>query len=194
MLIILTMSASEASSDGRDEWSSRYGEIVFAKASSFPWWPSYIVDPYSLEHQAKAMDRGIASIGKSYTVCFYGDNSIGFVLPKNIVPFNDENKAKFAKQSLGRYAHDYQGAVEAAEQELRSLAASESVPQSSATVETGADTPNEDRTVDGSVDGTSSQAREDQPREPASSASLASRSRKVRLTCLNVFGCWMGGG
>lgn len=82
------------------DWQSRYGEVVWSKFGSFPWWPSYILDPQKVLSREACKGQAVSSAGKTYTVYFYGDGTLGFITPSNLKPYDEENKAKFAKQKL----------------------------------------------------------------------------------------------
>lgn len=111
-------------------WEARYGEVVWAKYHSHPYWPALILDPmwidiaqylsdffkikypqnapdtssstsksgrFSLSNDILATLQNVESchrkatgecLGIKYLVCFYGEDSIGFVPPKFIRPFN----------------------------------------------------------------------------------------------------------
>lgn len=81
-------------------WESRYGEVVWSKFGSFPWWPSCILDPKKVLSRDACKGQAVSSTGKTYTVYFYGDGTLGFITPSNLKPFNEENTNKFRNQKL----------------------------------------------------------------------------------------------
>jgi hypothetical protein len=105
-----------------DEWTKLYGEVVWAKSGSYPWWPSYVFDPDLILHTEKdreARQKGKSSIGKQYVVLFYADNTFGFIPAKNIKPFECADKASMLKQTIGkRYQDNFQKAVQIAQDDL----------------------------------------------------------------------------
>lgn len=101
-------------------WAKRFGEVVYVKQGKYPWWPSCIVDPESLNEKPAVIKRGVSLTGKQYTVYFYNDNTVGFATPANLRPFNADTKAEFATQKFTNkgYEKSYPIAIGLAEQEL----------------------------------------------------------------------------
>jgi len=83
-------------------WKDRYAEVVWAKCGSYPWWPSYVFDPDLLSPGEESYEQAHKIIGKSYVVLFYADRTLGFAIPKNMKPFNEENNAIYSKQKVGK--------------------------------------------------------------------------------------------
>jgi hypothetical protein len=105
-----------------DEWTKLYGEVVWAKSGSYPWWPSYVIDPDLISHTNKdrdARERGNYSVGKLYVVIFYADNSFGFISAKNIKLFECSDKESMLNQSIGKMNQEkFRKAIEIAHGEV----------------------------------------------------------------------------
>lgn len=96
-------------------WNDRFKEIVWAKSGSFPWWPSYVIDPRRLSPAEEGYDKAQKCIGKKYVVLFYADKTLGFVSPNEMRPFNDESLAEYCKQKIpNKYKNLFPQAVEEA--------------------------------------------------------------------------------
>jgi hypothetical protein len=106
-----------------ENWSSKYGEVVWAKFQGFPWWPSYIYDPDKLPTTAgkEVKDKAPKLVGKQYVIYFYADGTFGFVTSKQIRPFNEETAKQFSTgQKVGkRYEESFQKAVALAEEQVK---------------------------------------------------------------------------
>lgn len=103
------------------EWTLKYGDVVWAKAKSFSWWPCYIYDPLELPPLADKtlQKRAIDCTGKLYSIYYYGDGNFGFAKPVNIKPYNAENTAVYAKQTISKkYQHSFQLSIPLADAEL----------------------------------------------------------------------------
>eukprot|EP01039_Chlorochromonas_danica_P004625 gene4625-5067_t len=100
------------------QWESRYGEIVFAKSGTFPWWPSCIVDPRRLREKRAVIAKGVNHIGRLYTVYYYADNTVGFVGEKSLRVYDEQSKQQLSGQSLGDYANLYPEAIARADADL----------------------------------------------------------------------------
>ena len=110
---------SDNNTNTASTWESRYGDIVWAKFQSFPWWPSFILDPHKVLKRDNCKGYAIANIGKTYTVYFYGDETLGFASPSNIKPFTPENTAKFKNQKIPKAYKDlFPTAISIAEDEM----------------------------------------------------------------------------
>jgi len=101
------------------EWESLYGEVVWAKCPPFNWWPCYVYDPDKIPDTSEEVRKKASKLnGKQYAVYFYGDTSYSFTVPKNIVPYNEESKAKFAQTPPKRYATQFASGIEIADIEV----------------------------------------------------------------------------
>ena len=101
------------------EWESLYGEVVWAKCPPFNWWPCYVYDPDKIPDTSEEVRKKASKLsGKQYAVYFYGDTSYSFTVPKNIVPYNEESKAKFAHNPPKRYAAQFASGIEIADIEV----------------------------------------------------------------------------
>jgi hypothetical protein len=103
------------------DWKQKYGDVVWAKAKSFSWWPCYIYDPLELPPLAdkSVQKRAIDFTGNQYSIYYYGDGNFGFAKPSNIKPFNTENTAEYAKQTISKkYQHSFQLSIPLAHAEL----------------------------------------------------------------------------
>lgn len=102
------------------EWKDLYGEVVWAKCPPFNWWPCYVYDPDKIPDTSQEVRKKAAKLsGKQYAVYFYGDTSYSFTVPKNIVPYNQESKAKFANViPPKRYAAQFASGIEIADIEV----------------------------------------------------------------------------
>lgn len=85
-----------------EAWEDRYQDVVWARFGTFPFWPSYIFDPKLVSKKEPEYDRAQKMIGSKYFVLFYADNTLGFISPKDIRPFDEETTATFAKQKMNR--------------------------------------------------------------------------------------------
>jgi hypothetical protein len=99
----------------KGNWNDLFKEIVWAKSGSFPWWPSYVIDPAQLSPAEEGYDKAHKRIGKQYVVLFYADRTLGFISPKDMKPFNDETVAIYRKQKVpNKYKSIFPQAVEEA--------------------------------------------------------------------------------
>ncbi|RYH18067.1 hypothetical protein EON65_27705 [archaeon] len=101
-----------------EEWSSRFGEIVFGKFATFPYWPCCIVDPTRLNEKKDVINKGLKVAGKQYTVLFYGETSVGYINLDRIKPYNEETKADMLKQNLKKTEADFLKAIQDADYEM----------------------------------------------------------------------------
>lgn len=105
-----------------DNWREKYGEVVWARFGSYPWWPSFIYDPEKLPttSEEKVKIQAFKSIGKRYVVYFYGDTSYGFIDLANIKPYNESTKAQFSKQVMKnkKYQASFPNAMILADREV----------------------------------------------------------------------------
>eukprot|EP01031_Cornospumella_fuschlensis_P004926 gene4926-6160_t len=83
-----------------EQWSSRFGEVIFGKFRTFPYWPCCIVDPQRLYEPKSTINDGLKRAGKEYTVIFYGETSVGFIPLSKIEPYNEETKETMRKQKI----------------------------------------------------------------------------------------------
>lgn len=91
-----------------DDWSALYGDIVWAKFGTFPWWPCIVYDPAKLpsSSQKGVREKAKKLEGKQHVVYFFADKSYGFCIPKNIRLYNEETKAQLAAQSISKKYKD----------------------------------------------------------------------------------------
>jgi hypothetical protein len=112
-----------------EEWNKLYGEVVWAKFGSFPWWPSFIYDPAKLPTicSKDVRDKAVKLHMKQYVVYFYADATFGFASAKLVKPFNEETTAQFKGQKIVKgYQDSYAKAIELANEQIK-LPASERV-------------------------------------------------------------------
>ena len=64
--------------------TARFGEVVWAKLGTFPWWPGYIYDPRACN--SKLRDMAQKSLSSKYLVYFYESNQYGQVGPHALLP------------------------------------------------------------------------------------------------------------
>lgn len=100
-------------------WKEMYGEVVWAKVGSFPWWPCYIYDPEEMPAEIGVIKQGMANIGKQYSVYYYGDSNYGFTKPNMIKPYSDANREIYSTQKVGkRYAESFATALQLADKDV----------------------------------------------------------------------------
>ena len=105
-----------------DNWSEKYGEVVWAKYDSYQWWPSFIYDPDKLPTNCveDVKINAFKHLSKKYVVYFYGDTNYGFISLKNIKPYNETTKAQFSKQVIKKksYQVSFLHAINLADREV----------------------------------------------------------------------------
>lgn len=102
-----------------EDWSSLYGDIVWAKCGTFPWWPCFVYDPVKLPStsQKSVREKAKKLNGKQHVVYFFADSTYGYCAPKNIQPYNEETKGKFASTGK-KNKEQFDNAMRIAEEQL----------------------------------------------------------------------------
>jgi hypothetical protein len=94
---------AQATAYQTDEWSSRYGEVVWAKFLTYPWWPCCVVNPYRIPKTDDARRQAIKDINKNYTVYFYFDKTFAYVPPNKLKPYNSETIKEIQSQKTPKH-------------------------------------------------------------------------------------------
>lgn len=106
---------------GDRDWESMYGQVVWAKIPSSPWWPSYVFDPDTIANSG-IRNAGQKKVGKEYVVYFYGtdpSSCFGFVKKSGIIIYDDAKGKKHATQAIAKkYAESFAAAMVFAEEEM----------------------------------------------------------------------------
>lgn len=91
-----------AEGEATPKWEDMYGEVVWAKAMSFPWWPCYVYDPDEVPGDKEVVLKAAKNKYKQHCIYYYGDKSYGFVPLKSIKPYDEVNRAIFGKQKVNK--------------------------------------------------------------------------------------------
>jgi hypothetical protein len=94
---------AQATAYQTDEWSSRYGEVVWAKFLTYPWWPCLVVNPYRIPKTDDARRQAIKDINKNYTVYFYSDKTFAYIPPNKLKPYNSETIKEMQSQKIPKH-------------------------------------------------------------------------------------------
>lgn len=103
-----------------EEWTSCYGDVVWAKYNSFPWWPCIVYDPAKLPSSSDRVvrDKARKLVGKQHVVYFFADKNYGFCLPKFIQPYSGETKEKHASETVSKkYQESFAQAIVMADEQ-----------------------------------------------------------------------------
>lgn len=105
---------------GSGKWEDRFQEVVWAKSGSFPWWPSYVIDPALLSTAEEGYNKAHKLIGKQYVVLFYADRTLGFISPKDMKPFNEQTLETYSAQKVSnKYKLIFPKAIEEASADFK---------------------------------------------------------------------------
>lgn len=109
------LGTANTSTGNNNRWEDRYMQVVWAKSGSFPWWPSYVMDPTRLSPSEEGFNKAQQTKGKQYVVLFYADKTLGFIYPKDMKVFNDETLETYRSQKVSnKYKAAFPMAVEEA--------------------------------------------------------------------------------
>ncbi len=101
-------------------WKEKYGDVVWAKFKTFPWWPAFVIDPEDLAPTEESFKQAQKEVGKSYCVVFYGDHTTGIIKPTGLKELNDETNKEFLQQKLSaKYQKMLPDAIKEAQADLQ---------------------------------------------------------------------------
>ncbi|KAL5996048.1 hypothetical protein ACLOJK_026121 [Asimina triloba] len=87
-----------------------FGDMLWAKVESHPWWPGYIFDEAFASPSVRS-----TRIDGHVLVAFFGDSSYGWFNPAELIPFD----AHYAEMSRLTTSRDFRNAVDEAVDEVR---------------------------------------------------------------------------
>eukprot|EP00939_MAST-03C_sp_MAST-3C-sp1_P003127 g3127.t1 len=100
-----------------NSYTEKFGQIVWAKGSSSPWWPAVVYSPLELKaHIFKEYEK---RIGKGYFVCYYNNGMFQYVPKAFVVGWEEGLNKKYDDVSEKKGAESIPAAVDEAKDDLR---------------------------------------------------------------------------